>query len=99
MEEERNIITEEEKEEEIIIEPETEESKAEKLRLREEITKLYIISQRDQLLDKTDKYLLPDFPITAEQLEIVKEYRQKLRDFTNNNYEMPDKPDFVITMN
>ena len=36
MEEERNIITEE-KEEEIIIEPETEESKAEKLRLREEI--------------------------------------------------------------
>ncbi len=54
---------------------------------------------RNQLLDKTDKYLLPDFPITPEQLEIVKEYRQALRDFTNNNCIMPDKPDFVITLN
>ena len=98
MEEERNFITEE-KEEEIIIQPETEESKAAKLRLREEITKLYIISQRNQFLDKTDKYLLPDFPITPEQLEIVKEYRQALRDFTNNNYEIPIKPEFVITLN
>ena len=98
MEEERNIIAEE-KEEEIIIEPETEESKAEKLRLREETTKLYIISNRNQLLEKTDRYLLSDFPITPEQLEIVKQYRQALRDFTNNNYEMPEKPDFVITLN
>ncbi len=54
---------------------------------------------RNNLLLETDKYLLPDFPITAEQLEIVKEYRQALRDFTNNNYEMPEKPDFVITLN
>jgi hypothetical protein len=54
---------------------------------------------RNQLLLETDKYLLPDFPITLEQLEIVKEYRQKLRDFTLNDYIMPDKPDFVITMN
>ena len=88
-----------EEEEEIIIEPATEECKAEKLRLREEMKKLYIISQRNQLLDKTDKYLLPDFPITPEQLEIVKEYRQALRDFTNNNYEIPIKPEFVITLN
>ena len=86
-------------EEEIIIEPETEECKAEKLRLREEMKKLYIISQRNQLLDKTDQYLLPDFPITPEQLEIVKEYRQALRNFTNNNCEMPIKPEFVITLN
>ena len=98
MEEERNIIAEE-KEEEIIIEPETEESKAEKLRLREETTKLYIISNRNQLLEKTDRYLLSDFPITPEELEIVKQYRQALRDFTKNNYEMPEKPDFVITLN
>jgi hypothetical protein len=98
MEEGRNIIAEE-KEEEIITEPETEESKAEKLRLREETTKLYIISNRNQLLEKTDRYLLSDFPITPEQLEIVKQYRQALRDFTNNNYEMPEKPDFVITLN
>jgi hypothetical protein len=54
---------------------------------------------RNNLLLETDKYLLPDFPITPEQLEIVKEYRQALRDFTNNNYEMPEKPDFVITLN
>ena len=54
---------------------------------------------RNNLLLETDKYLLPDFPITAEQLEIVKEYRQALRDFPNNNYEIPEKPDFVITSN
>lgn len=54
---------------------------------------------RNQLLLETDKYVLPDFPITPEQLEIVKEYRQALRDFTNNNYEMPKKPDFIITLN
>ena len=69
----------------------------EKLRLREEITKLYIISQRDQLLNKTDKYLLPDFPITAYNLIIIKEYCQALRDFTNNNYIMPERPSFIIT--
>jgi hypothetical protein len=54
---------------------------------------------RNLILAETDKYLLPDFPITPEQLEIVKEYRQKLRDFTNNDYIMPDKPEFVITLN
>ena len=74
-----------------------EEPEEEKLRLREEITKLYIISQRNQLLDKTDKYLLPDFPITADNLIIIKEYRQALRDFTNNNYIMPERPSFIIT--
>ena len=98
MEEERNIIAEE-KEEEIIIEPETEESKAEKLRLREETTKLYIISNRNQLLEQTDRYLLSDFPITPEELEIVKQYRQALRNFTDNNYQMPEIPDIVITLN
>ncbi len=54
---------------------------------------------RNLILGETDKYLLPDFPITPEQLEIVKIYRQQLRDFTNNDYIMPDKPDFVITLN
>jgi hypothetical protein len=54
---------------------------------------------RNLILGETDKYLLPDFPITPEQLEIIKTYRQQLRDFTNNNYIMPDKPDFVITLN
>ena len=54
---------------------------------------------RNLLLQETDKYLLPDYPITVEQLEIVKEYRQALRDFTKNNHTMPDRPDFINTMN
>jgi len=53
---------------------------------------------RNNLLLETDKYVLCDFPITAEQLEIVKEYRQALRDFTNNNYELPERPDFLISL-
>ena len=51
---------------------------------------------RNDVLQETDKYLLPDFPITPENLEIVKEYRQSLRDFTKNNYVLPDKPDFLL---
>ena len=54
---------------------------------------------RNKILLETDKYLIPDYPITPENLIIVKEYRQALRDFTLNNYILPDKPDFVITMN
>ena len=54
---------------------------------------------RNLILNETDKYLMPDFPISEEQLNQVKNYRQALRDFTNNNYIMPEKPDFVITMN
>ncbi len=61
--------------------------------------KISLKNKRNLILGETDKYLLPDFPITPEQLEIVKIYRQALRDFTNNNYIMPDKPDFVITLN
>ncbi len=57
------------------------------------------ITWRNELLIATDKYVLPDFPITTEQLELVKTYRQALRDFTNNDYIMPDKPDFIITLN
>ena len=55
--------------------------------------------QRNLILTETDKYLLSDFPITPEQLIIVKEYRQLLRNFTQNGYILPDKPSFVITMN
>ncbi len=59
----------------------------------------FLKNKRNSILGETDKYLLPDFPITPEQLELVKQYRQALRDFTNNDYIMPDKPDFVITLN
>ena len=61
--------------------------------------KISLKNKRNSILGETDKYLLPDFPITPEQLEIVKQYRQALRDFTHNNYEIPEKPDFVITLN
>ena len=59
----------------------------------------HLKKMRTELLIATDKYLLPDFPITPEQLIIIKEYRQSLRNFTQNDYIMPVKPDFVITLN
>ena len=37
-------------------------------------------SQRDHLLNQTDFYLMPDYEITSENLEAVKEYRKLLRD-------------------
>ena len=59
--------------------------------------KISLKNTRNSILKETDKYLLPDFPITPEQLELVKQYRQALRDFTNNDYIIPVKPDFIIT--
>jgi hypothetical protein len=60
-------------------------------------------NQRNQLLKESDKYLLPDFPITTENLELVKIYRQQLRDYmdlaevksynSSNNFPLPDFPD------
>lgn len=37
--------------------------------------------QRDKLLYETDKYMLPDYPITEEEREEYRLYRQYLRDF------------------
>lgn len=55
-----------------------------------------IRNKRDSILFDTDKYLLPDFPITTENLNIIKDYRQKLRDYNNNsNLILPDKPDCI----
>lgn len=62
-----------------------------------------IRDKRNQLLKDTDKYLIPDFPITPENLIIIKEYRQALRDYMNipevknynlNNSLIPDFPKF-----
>jgi hypothetical protein len=61
--------------------------------------KIALKNKRDTILKDTDKYMLCDYPITPENLEIVKEYRQKLRDFTNNDYILPEKPSFIITNN
>jgi hypothetical protein len=49
-------------------------------------------NQRNQLLKETDKYLLPDFPITEENLILIKDYRDKLRNFNENSYIIPDFP-------
>ena len=35
---------------------------------------------KNELLNKTDKYFLIDFPIAYEQQMIIKTYRQELRD-------------------
>jgi hypothetical protein len=59
---------------------------------------------RNELLNKTDRYFLIDFPIEYEKQLIIKKYRQDLRDFINNNeikilagekVEFPPQPDFI----
>ncbi len=59
---------------------------------------------RNELLNKTDRYFLIDFPIEYEQQMIIKKYRQELRDFINENeikilagekVEFPKPPDFI----
>ena len=59
---------------------------------------------RNELLNKTDRYFLIDFPIEYEQQMIIKQYRQELRDFINENeikilagekVEWPKQPDFI----
>ena len=48
---------------------------------------VYLRNTRNSLLQLTDKYLIPDYPITPENLEIIKLYRQELRDYINKNKE------------
>ena len=59
---------------------------------------------RNELLNRTDRYFLIDYPISYEQQMIIKAYRQELRDFINNNKErilngdkidFPTQPDFI----
>jgi len=52
-------------------------------------------SMRDRLLLDTDKYLLSDYPISPENLIIIKQHRQTLRDYmTTVNEEMEEMPEF-----
>jgi hypothetical protein len=59
---------------------------------------------RNELLNKTDRYFLIDFPIEYEKQIIIKKYRQDLRNFINENeikilagekIEFPKQPDFI----
>lgn len=43
-------------------------------------------------LTNTDKTQVPDYPISAEEREQWRTYRQALRDFTGNPAEIPDDP-------
>lgn len=61
--------------------------------------KIFLKNKRNTILNETDKYMMLDYPITPENLEIIKTYRQQLRDFTKNDYIMPEKPDFINIMN
>ena len=45
---------------------------------------------RDQRLTDSDKFMLPDFPITIEQLQAIKTYRQQLRDLPDTLTTTPD---------
>ena len=56
------------------------------------------------MLNKTDRYFLIDYPIAYEKQMIIKQYRQDLRYFINNNeikilagekVEFPQQPDFI----
>ena len=44
-------------------------------------------SERDAMLKSTDVYMLPDFPISDEERQLYKQYRQYLRD-------LPESKDF-----
>ena len=48
---------------------------------------VFLKNARNGLLNLTDKYVLPDYNITPENLEIMKNYRQMLREFININKE------------
>lgn len=74
-----------------------------------DITEVYLNmrkEERNKLLADSDKYLLLDVPISSNNLILVKDYRQKLRDYMdlpevkNYNYAsttpIPDFPTFPI---
>ena len=46
----------------------------------------YLRNQRNKLLKDTDIYLLPDFPISTENKQLIISYRQSLRDFPTSDY-------------
>ena len=59
---------------------------------------------RNELLNRTDRCILSDYPISLEQQMIIKTYRQELRQFINENKEkilngekidFPKQPDFL----
>ena len=48
--------------------------------------------ERNKLLLESDKYFIPDFPVTPDKLILIREYRQQLRDMPINNFIFPKPP-------
>lgn len=59
----------------------------------------YIRPIRNEELYRTDKYVLPDYPLTAQQVAGAKVYRQQLRDVpqqaTPEEMVMPQRPRYL----
>ena len=61
-------------------------------------------NERNRLLNDSDKYLISDYPISSSNLELVKQYRQDLRNYMNlpelinynSNVILPNMPTFPI---
>jgi hypothetical protein len=53
---------------------------------------------RENRLKESDKYLLADYPISPENLDLIKNYRKELRDYIGalspDMEEMPELPKF-----
>jgi hypothetical protein len=57
--------------------------------------------ERNKLLNETDKYLMIDYPITSNNLVLIRQYRQDLRNYMDSIYfssnivlPFPDFPQF-----
>jgi hypothetical protein len=53
--------------------------------------------KRNKLLLESDIYMLSDYPITPDNLEKLKLYRQELRDISKNNFIFPIPPNFLLS--
>ena len=47
-----------------------------------ELQKTQIRSKRDSVLQKTDKFMISDYPISEDERQKIKLYREYLRDYT-----------------
>ena len=66
----------------------------------------YAKAERNKSLMESDKYVLIDYPITSQNLILIKEYRQSLRDYFESadvisfindaNIKLPDLPSFPL---
>jgi hypothetical protein len=80
---------------------EQEEQKTEEQLRAEELAwnQLLLVTKRNALLNKSDKYLLPDFPISNEDREKIIEWRAGLYNMEHSDsfindgeFEFPERP-------